>query len=136
MDLGAVDRLVAGEVGRVGARLVQALDVVLAAERVQAGRLVAEVPGHEHEVRERPDVVHRAGVLGDPERVEDRRVALARVLPCGGDDVVGRDAGDLLGLLGRVARHDLGHGVDVLRVLRDVRVVLEALLQDHRASSR
>ena len=70
-DLGIVDRLVAGKVGRVRARVVQSLDVVLAAERVQARRLVAEVPGHEHEVRERPDVVDAARVLGDAEGVED-----------------------------------------------------------------
>ena len=76
-DLGVVDRLVAGEVRGVRAGVVEPLDVVLAAERVQAGRLVAEVPGHEHEVRERPDVVDAAGVLGDAERVEDRRVPLA-----------------------------------------------------------
>ncbi len=130
-DLGVVERLVAGHVGGVGARVVQALDVVLAAERVQPGGLVAQVPGHEHEVGERPDVVHAAGVLRDPERVEDRRVALARVLARRGDDVGGRDAGHLLGLLGRVAGDDLGDGLHALGVLGDVGVVLEALLQDH-----
>ena len=74
-DLGIVDGLVAGEIGRVRARVVEPLDVVLAAQRVQPGRLVAEVPGHEHEVRERPDVVDAARVLGDAEGVEDPRVA-------------------------------------------------------------
>ena len=87
---GSSPGLVAGEVVRVRARVVQALDVVLAAERVQAGRLVAEVAGHQDEVRERPDVVDAAGVLGDPERVEDRRVPLGRVLAGRGADRLGR----------------------------------------------
>ena len=99
-DLGIVDRLVAGQVHRVRTRVVQPLDVVLPAERVQARRLVAEVSGHQHEVRERPDVVDAARVLGDSERVEDRRVPLGRVLARGGADLLGGDAGDLLRILG------------------------------------
>ena len=87
--------------------------------------------GHEHEVGERPDVVDAARVLGDPERVEDRRVALARVLARGRADVLGRDAGDPLRLLGRVARDDLAHRVEVLGVLADVLLVLQPLLEDH-----
>ena len=114
--LRVVPGLVAGEVVRVRARVVQALDVVLAAERVQPGRLVAEVAGHQDEVRERPDVVDAAGVLGDPERVEDRRVPLGRVLAGGGADRLGGDAGDPLGLLGRVAGDDLAHRLEVLAV--------------------
>ena len=46
----------------------------------------------------------RRSVLGDPERVEDRRVPLGRVLARGRADRLRRDAGDALGLLGRVAR--------------------------------
>ena len=129
-DLGIVDRLVAGEVRRVRARVVQPLDVVLAAQRVQPGRLVAEVPGHEHEVRERPDVVDAARVLGDAEGVEDRRVPLARVLAGGGADVLGGNSGDLLGVLGRVAHDDLAHGLEVVGRLADVLLVLEPLLED------
>src|SRR5438445_3795230 len=49
-------------------RSVQPLNVVLAAQRVQSGRLVAEVAGREHEVRQRPDVVDGARMLGDAER--------------------------------------------------------------------
>ena len=75
-DLGVVDGLVAGEIRGIRAGVVEALDVVLSAERVQPGRLVAEVAGHEHEVRERPDVVDAARVLGDAEGVEDPRVLL------------------------------------------------------------
>ena len=71
-----LDRLVAREVRGIRAGVVQPLDVVLAAQGVEARRLVAEVPRHEHEVRERPDVVDAARVLGDAERVEDRRVPL------------------------------------------------------------
>ena len=99
-DLGVVDRLVAGEVHGVRAGVVEPLDVVLAPERVQARRLVAEMPGHEDEVRERPDVVDAAGVLGDAERVEDRGVAFRRVFARGGADVLGRNARDLLRVLG------------------------------------
>ena len=100
------------------------------AERVEPRRLVAEVAGHEDEVRERPDVVDAAGVLGDAEGVEDRRVPLARVLAGGGADVLGRNARDLLGLLGRVAHDDLAHRVEVVRELADVLLVLEPLGED------
>ena len=128
--LGIVDRLVAVEVGRVRAGVVQPLDVVLAAQGVEARRLVAEVPRHQHEVRERPDVVDAARVLGDAERVEDRRVPLGRVLARRGPDVLRGHAGDLLGLLGRVAGNDLADGIEVVRELADVLLVLEPLLED------
>ena len=129
-DLGVVDRLVSGQVVRVRARVVQALDVVLAAKRVQPGRLVAEVPGHEHEVRERPDVVDAARVLGDAEGVEDRRVPLARVLARGGADVLGGDSRDALCILRRVAHDDLAHGVEVVGEVADVLLVLKPLRED------
>ncbi len=116
--VGVVPGLVAGEVVRVRARVVQALDVVLAAERVQAGRLVAEVAGHQDEVRERPDVVDAARVLGDPERVEDRRVPLGRVLAGGGPNRLGRNARHPFGVLGGVAGDDLAHRLEVLAVAR------------------
>ena len=93
-DVGVVPRLVARKVVRVRAGVVQPLDVVLAAQRVEPRRLVAEVPRHQDEVRERPDVVDAAGVLGDPERVEDRRVPLGRVLARGRTDRLRRDARD------------------------------------------
>ncbi len=130
-DLGILLGLVPRQVARVRASVVQALDVVLPAQRVQAGRLVPEVAGHQHEVGQRPDVVDRGRVLGDPERVEDRRVPLGRVLARGRADRLGGHAGHLLRLLGRVARDDLGNGVEVLGVLADVVLVLQALLEDH-----
>src|SRR6266511_2319509 len=109
--------LVAGEIGRVRARVVQPLDVVLASEGVQAGRLVAQMAGHEGEVRERPDVVDPAGVFGDAQRVKDRGVLHRCVFARGGDDVLGRDARDLLSLLGRVALDDFRDRVEALSVL-------------------
>ena len=129
--LGVVDGLVARQVGGVRARVVQPLHVVLAPQRVEAGRLVAEMPGHEHQVRQRPDVVDAARVLRDPERVEDRGVTLARVLARGRADVLGGYAGDELGLLGRVPGDHLADRVEVLGVLADVVLVLQALLEDH-----
>ena len=117
-DLRVVDRLVPRQVRRVRAGVVQPLDVVLAAERVQPGRLVAEVAGHQDEVRERPDVVDAARVLGHPERVEDPGVLLACVLARGLADRLGVDAGDLRRLLGRVARDDLAHLVEARRCAR------------------
>jgi hypothetical protein len=129
-DLGVLDRLVPRQVRRVRSGIVQPLDVVLAAERVEAGGLVAKVARHQHEVRKRPDVVDSAGVLGDPERVEDRCVALARVLARGLPDRLRRDARHLLGLLRRVPRDHLADHVEALGVLADVVLVLKPLLQD------
>jgi hypothetical protein len=51
-DVGILLGLVARQIARIRTRVVQALDVVLAAQRVQPRRLVAEVAGHQHEVRE------------------------------------------------------------------------------------
>ena len=87
-------------------------------------------PGHQDEVRERPDVVDPAGVLGDAEGVEDRRVPLARVLARAGTDVLGGDTGDLLRVLRRVAHDDLAHRLEVLGELADVVLVLETLGED------
>ena len=55
------------------AHVAAALDVVLAAERVEAAAVSPDVPGEQREVDQREDVVDRVVVLGDPEGPADHR---------------------------------------------------------------
>ena len=83
------------------AHVAAALHVVLAAQRVQARAVAADVAGQQREVDQRQDVVDRGHVLGDAERpAEDRPVgARVRVRELA-DDLRGH-AGDALALLER-----------------------------------
>ena len=87
--------LVAGQIGRDAARVAAALDVVLAAERRDAGAGPAELPGHEREVQERVGVVDAVHVLRDPHPPDQARAPprRARVPARGARDVGGGHAG-------------------------------------------
>jgi hypothetical protein len=65
--------LEAGQPVRQGAHVAAALDVVLAAERVDAAAVAADVAGQQDEVDQGEDVVGRVVVLGDAERPADHR---------------------------------------------------------------
>ncbi len=68
-----LDVLEPGQAVGQGAHVATALDVVLAAQRVDAAAIAADVPGQQDERDEREDVVDRVVVLGDPERpAQDR----------------------------------------------------------------
>ena len=84
------------------AHVAAALDVVLAAQRVEPAAVAADVAGQQREVDQRENVVDRVVVLGDAERPADLRavgpgVGVRDVL-----DDVRRDAGELLAALERV----------------------------------
>ena len=70
-------------------------------------------------------------MLGDAERVEDRRVPLRRVLAGGRADRLRRNARHLLGVLRRIACDDLAHvgrgDVGVLRALHDQQLAADVL---------
>src|SRR5262245_65796522 len=70
--LGLAHRLVARILGRRGAGVARALDVVLAAQRVDARALAAEVAGQQRQIAEALHVVDTADVLGDAECIVDR----------------------------------------------------------------
>jgi hypothetical protein len=130
-DFGVVYALVARIEDGCGARIVGALHVVLAAQRVQPRRGLPEVSRHEHEVGERVDVVGAVGVLGDAERVVDPGPLGRRVATGGPADRFRRHPGDLFGRLGRVRPDHRPDGFVSLGVLRDEGVVGETLLDDH-----
>ena len=96
-----LDVLEAGQLVRDRAHVAAALHVVLAAQRLQAGAVAADVPGEQREVDQREDVVDRVVVLGDPERPAQLRVRARAVRVRELADRVGRNAGDALGLLER-----------------------------------
>ena len=66
---------VARELVREGAHVARALDVVLAAERVHADAVAADVARRHGEVRHPHDHRRSLAVLGDAEPVVDRRIA-------------------------------------------------------------
>ena len=72
-DLGVGDLLVAGQDVGQRAHVGGALDVVLAAQRVDAAAVGrADAAGQDGEVAQRPHAVGAVGVLGDAEAVDDR----------------------------------------------------------------
>ena len=97
------DVAVAGVLVRERAHVAGALHVVLAAQRVHADALVAEVAGRHGEVGHGHDRGRALTVLGDAEAVVDRGVAAGGEQPGGGADVGGRHAADGFQRLGRVA---------------------------------
>ena len=99
--------LEAGQPVGQGAHVAAALDVVLAAQRVDAGAVPPDVPGQQHQVDQGEHVVDRVVVLGDPEGPADHRPRRGRQGVGQLADGVGRDAGLALGVLERV-RLDLG----------------------------
>ena len=99
---GVVHALVVGEHHRDQPRVGGALDVVLPAQRVQAGARLADVARDRAHGDQAARVVGARRVLGDPHApVDDAR---ARLAPQPGDvaDRVGVDAADLRRALGRV----------------------------------
>ena len=96
------DVAVAGELVRERAHVARALHVVLAAQRVHADALVADVAGDHGEVGHGHDHGRALAVLGDAEAVVDGRVATGCEQAGGGAHFLSRNAGDRLHGLGRV----------------------------------
>ena len=93
--------LEAGQLVGDRAHVSPALDVVLAAQRLEARAPLADLARHEREVDQREDVVDGVVVLRDPERPAELHVLGSAV---GVGEVADRlrgDAGDALGLLER-----------------------------------
>ena len=72
--------LEAGHPGGNGAHVTSALDVVLAAQRVQAAAVAAHLAGEQRKVDQSQHVVDGVVVLGDAERPADHPSLHARVL--------------------------------------------------------
>ena len=67
-----VDRLETRVVGGNRTDIAGALDIVLAAHRIDAGALAADIAGHQRQVAQALHVVDAADVLGNAEGVVDR----------------------------------------------------------------
>jgi hypothetical protein len=87
---------VAGELVREGPHVTRALHVVLAAQRVHADTLVADVAAGHRQVRHAHHHRRALAVLGDPETVVDGPIAALCVEPGGGAHVLRGHAGDRL----------------------------------------
>ena len=75
------DMAIAGEFVRERAHVARALHVVLAAQRVHADALAADIAGRHGEIGDRHDRRRALRMLGDAEAVIDRGVAAGRVEP-------------------------------------------------------
>ena len=121
-----LDVLEAGQPVRQGAHVAAALDVVLAAQRVDAAAPPTDVAGEEHEVDQRDDVVDGVVVLGDAEGPADHRLVGLREGVGELADRLGRDARLALGVLERVGL-DLGPVLlEALGGVADEGLVLQA----------
>ena len=98
------DMAVARELVRERAHVAGALHVVLAAQRVHADALVADVAGDHGEVGHGHDHGRALAVLGDAEAVVDGRVAAGGEQARSFAHFLGRHAGDRLHRFGRVLR--------------------------------
>ena len=126
------DLLVAGVDVREGSHVAGALDVVLAAKRVDAGSRSAQVAGEHHQVRGRFDVVDAGGVLGDAHRVDERGDVGGCDPLCRGPEALDGNTGDLRDVLKAVdiLHDDLLEFLIILRPLRDELLVLPTVPDD------
>ena len=95
------DLLEAGQLVGDRAHVAPALDVVLPAQRLQAGAPLADLAGQQREVDQREDVVDGVVVLRDPERPAELRVLGPAVRMREVADRLGRNAGHALGFFER-----------------------------------
>src|SRR5213592_2497006 len=109
------DRLIVGIDEMDGAYVRGALHVVLAANRQHRRPPATYHAAGEHHVEERRDDVGAIGVLCQPHRPQRAGVWPARVHLGGAPDLLGRDTGDLGGLLRPVRLYGFA---DLLKIMR------------------
>ena len=137
--LVVLDVLEAGQLVRERAHVAAALHVVLAAQRIAAAAVAADVAGEQREVDQRQDVVDRVVVLGDAQRPADHRAIGPGVLMRRIANDVGRNARDLLGEVERVRLDGRAIRLEVRRAARDERSVVQTGMNDlarHRVGER
>ncbi len=96
------DVAIARKFVRKGTHVARALHVVLAAQRIHADAVAADVAGCHGEVRESHHHGAALAVFGHAEAVVDRRIACARIQARRKSQFVGRYSGECLGRFGRV----------------------------------
>ncbi len=106
LELGVQDRILdvlpADELVRDRAHVAAALDVVLSAQRDQAGAVASDMAGEQCEVDDRQHVVDRVVMLGDPKRPADLGTIGASVGVRQLANDLGADTGDPLRIVQRV----------------------------------
>ena len=128
--LGVVPPPAADLLVRQGAHVAAALHVVLAAQGVEAGTVLAHVPGQKSQVDEREHAVGAVVVLGDAQRPVQRRFIGGGVHAGHLAYIVRRDARDLLGVLRRVAGDLLPVRLEAFRGAFDELFVVQVFLDD------
>ena len=103
---------------REGAHVAGALDIVLAAQGIDADALAAEVSGRHREIGDGEHRGRTLAVFGDAEPIVDRRIAARGIEPRGLADGIGWNAGDLCDLFRAIAgfRHELRPILEFRRV--------------------
>ena len=124
-QLVVLDVLEAGQAIGQGAHVAAALDVVLAAQGVEAAAVAPDMTREQGQVDERDHVVDGVVVLGDAERPADHRPIRLCVGVGGLADELHRDARLALGVLERVGLDVGPEGLEVGRGAVDEGLVLE-----------
>ena len=128
-----------GELVRDRTHVAAALDVVLAAQGVEARTEATDVAAEEGEVDQREDIVDSVVVLGDPERPADHRAIGSCERMCRLADHVGGDTGQPLTLRERERLDRRGVRAVALRRVVDEGAVCEPGVDDlarHRVRER
>ena len=129
-DLRVLDRLVVGIEHRDQPGIGGALNVVLAAQRVEPGARSAELPGDQRQRDQAARIVGAMDVLRDAHAPEDDRAFGAGV---GARDLAQRrgvDAADRRHLFRRIVADMLAQLLEILGVGLDILPSVEALLDD------
>jgi len=124
------DLLVAREIGGQTAHVAGALNVVLAAQRVDAAAVLADLAAQECEVGSAHNAVGAGGVLGDAHCVVDAGLVSLGIHAGSLLQLLGVDAADLCDDLGGVILDDLNEFLVALGALGDILLVLQAFGDD------
>src|ERR1700728_4012416 len=94
---------IASQLMREGADIVGALNIVLAAQRIDADAFASKHPGRHREIRHREHCGTALAMLGHSKPVVNRGVWTLCEEPRGTPNLCCRNAGDFLGRFGRIA---------------------------------
>ena len=129
-QVGVFDRLVVRQEHRDQPGVRRALDIVLPAQRMQAGARPADLAGDQRERDQATGVVGAVDVLGNSHAPEDDRAFRPGEFAGDRAQFPGADAADRRHLLRRKGPDMLGEGREALDCRLDILLVVELLLDD------
>ena len=123
-------RLIAGQDVRQGAHIAGPLDIVLSAERTEAGAFTAHVAGKHQQVGDAFHVICARSMLGDAHTIEDAGSLGGGELARRPDDISPRHTGNFFGHFRRVFLDGLRQFLEAFGTLLDELLIVQVLFQD------